>query len=176
MSKFDGLVHLAPPVNHPEDPLTVVVEAFSRDPGAGAIFIVDGDDHLLGCIREEALDADVVRLILPQRLWSTIDDMDTRTVLRAARGPRLTARDLMEAYCETFVTKRTAERLGVHRNTVLYRLKRIEEITSSDLDDGPTRLLIQFGLLAGRLLRKGSGVQQSTSAAWANAPPLKAAV
>ena len=95
MSKFGGLVHLAPPVNHPEHPLTVVVEAFSRDPGAGAIFIVDGDDHLLGCIREEALDADVVRLILPQRLWSTIDDMDTRTVLRAARGPRLTARDLM---------------------------------------------------------------------------------
>jgi CBS domain len=95
VSEFGGLVHLAPPVNHPEDALTAVVEAFSRDRGAGAIFVVDGDDRLLGCIREEALDADLVRLVLPQQLWSTLDDMDTRTVLRAARGPRLTARDLM---------------------------------------------------------------------------------
>jgi CBS-domain-containing membrane protein len=95
VSEFGGLVHLAPPVNHPEDPLTVVVEAFSRDPGAGAIFVVDDEDHLLGYIREEALDADLVRLVLPQRLWSAINDMDTRTILRAARGPRLTARDLM---------------------------------------------------------------------------------
>src|SRR5256885_14253472 len=94
VSKFGGLVHLAPPVNHPEDPLTVVVEAFSRDPGAGAVFIVDGDDHLLGCIREEALDADVVRLILPQRLWSPIDDMNPRPAFAAERGPRLQRADL----------------------------------------------------------------------------------
>src|SRR5260370_5821279 len=95
VSEFAGLVHLAPPVNHPEDQLNLTVEAFSRDPGAGAIFVVDGDDRLLGYIREEALDADLVRLVLPQRLWSAIDDMDTRTILRAARGPRLTARDFM---------------------------------------------------------------------------------
>ncbi len=95
MRHFGGLVHLAPPVSHPDDPLTAIVETFSRDPGAGAIFVVDGDDHLLGCIREDALDADLVKLVLPQRLWSSIDDMDTRAVLRAARGPRLTARDLM---------------------------------------------------------------------------------
>jgi CBS domain len=95
VSEFGGLVHLAPPVNHPQDPLTAIVEAFSRDPGAGAIFVVDSDDRLVGYVREEALDADLVRLVLPQRLWSTIDDMDTRTVMRAARGPRLTARDLM---------------------------------------------------------------------------------
>lgn len=62
----------------------------------------------------------------------------------------------LEAYCETFMTRRTAERLGVHRNTVLYRLKRIEEITSADLEDGPTRLLFQYGLLAGRMVRKAT--------------------
>jgi CBS-domain-containing membrane protein len=95
VSDFGGLLHLAPPVNHPEDQLTVIVEAFSRDPGAGAIFVVDAEDRLLGYIREEALDADLVRFVLPQRLWSAIDEMDTRTILRAARGPRLTARDLM---------------------------------------------------------------------------------
>jgi hypothetical protein len=66
----------------------------------------------------------------------------------------------LEAYCESFVTRRTAERLGVHRNTVLYRLKRIEEITSADLEDGPTRLLLQIGLLAGRILRRQRHVPQ----------------
>jgi CBS-domain-containing membrane protein len=92
---FPGLVHLAPPINHPEDPLTAVIESFSRDRGASAIFVVDADDHLVGCIREQALDADLVTLVLPQRLWPVIREMDTRDVLRAARGPRRTAREVM---------------------------------------------------------------------------------
>jgi CBS-domain-containing membrane protein len=92
---FPGLVHLAPPINHPEDPLTAVIESFSRDRGASAIFVVDAEDHLVGCIREQALDADLVTLVLPQRLWPAIRQMDTRDVLRAARGPRRTAREVM---------------------------------------------------------------------------------
>jgi hypothetical protein len=60
----------------------------------------------------------------------------------------------LEVYCDTFATTRTAEELGVHRNTVLHRLKRIEEITATDLEDASTRLLLQLGLLADRLLRK----------------------
>ncbi|HEX8966634.1 MAG TPA: helix-turn-helix domain-containing protein [Chloroflexota bacterium] len=71
----------------------------------------------------------------------------------------------LEVYCETFVTRRTATRLGVHRNTVLYRLRRIEEITSADLEDVPTRLFFQVGLLAGRVLRKGSGARRSLTSA-----------
>src|SRR5438105_8751141 len=92
---YPGLVHLAPPINHPDDPLTAVIESFSRDRGASAIFVVDADDHLVGCIREQALDADLVTLVVPQRLWPAIREMDTRDVLRAARGPARTARDLM---------------------------------------------------------------------------------
>jgi len=92
---FPGLVHLAPPINHPDDPLTAVIESFSRDRGASAIFVVDADDHLVGCIREQALDADLVTLVVPQRLWPAIREMDTRDVLRAARGPRRTAREVM---------------------------------------------------------------------------------
>jgi sugar diacid utilization regulator len=69
----------------------------------------------------------------------------------------------LEVYCESFVSRRTAERLGVHRNTVLYRLKRIEEITSADLEDGPTRLLMQFGLLAGRMLRRSAATRSMIS-------------
>jgi CBS-domain-containing membrane protein len=92
---FSGLVHLAPPLNHPEDALTAVIETFSRDHGAGAVFVVDAEDHLLGCIPEQALDADLVTVVLPQRLWPAIREMDTRDVLRAARAPRLKAGDLM---------------------------------------------------------------------------------
>ena len=92
---FPGLVHLAPPVTHPDDPLTAVVETFSRDRGAGAVFVVDADDRLLGCIREQALDTDLVTLVLPERLWPSVRDLDRRDVLRAARPDARRARDLM---------------------------------------------------------------------------------
>ena len=42
--------------------------------------------------------------------------------------------------------KEAAERLGVHRNTVLYRLDRIREITSYDLDDAGLRMRLQLAL------------------------------
>lgn len=92
---FPGLVHLAPPVTLLDDPVSAVIDAFSRDRGAGAVFVVDADDQLLGCIPEQALDADLVTLVLPQRLWPAVREMDTRDVLRAARAPQLRARDLM---------------------------------------------------------------------------------
>jgi DNA-binding PucR family transcriptional regulator len=44
----------------------------------------------------------------------------------------------------------TATRLGVHRNTVLHRLRRIGEITSLDLDDPDVRFLVQLALRACR--------------------------
>jgi purine catabolism regulator len=42
--------------------------------------------------------------------------------------------------------KDAAERLGVHRNTVLYRLDRIREITGYDLDDAGMRLRLHLAL------------------------------
>lgn len=42
--------------------------------------------------------------------------------------------------------KEAAERLGVHRNTVLYRLDRIREITGYDLDDAGVRMRLHFAL------------------------------
>jgi purine catabolism regulator len=42
--------------------------------------------------------------------------------------------------------KEAAVLLGVHRNTVLYRLDRISEITSMNLDDSDVRLRLQFAL------------------------------
>jgi len=45
-------------------------------------------------------------------------------------------------------TQATAESLGVHRNTVLYRLRRITEITQFDLGDLELRFLVQLVLRA----------------------------
>jgi purine catabolism regulator len=42
--------------------------------------------------------------------------------------------------------KEAAERLGVHRNTVLYRLDRIREITGYDLEDASVRLRLHLAL------------------------------
>ncbi|MFF3931669.1 PucR family transcriptional regulator [Streptomyces hirsutus] len=46
---------------------------------------------------------------------------------------------------------RTAAELGIHRQTLYYRLSRIEQITGLDLDDGEDRLLLHMALKAHRL-------------------------
>ena len=43
-------------------------------------------------------------------------------------------------------TVQTAELLGVHRNSVLYRLQRIAELSHVDLEDPDTRLLLRLAL------------------------------
>ncbi|WP_344015142.1 helix-turn-helix domain-containing protein [Streptomyces thermospinosisporus] len=46
---------------------------------------------------------------------------------------------------------RTAAELGIHRQTLYYRLSRIEQLTGLDLDDGEDRLLLHMALKANRL-------------------------
>ncbi|WP_043680282.1 PucR family transcriptional regulator [Streptomyces xylophagus] len=46
---------------------------------------------------------------------------------------------------------RTAAELGIHRQTLYYRLSRVEQLTGLDLDDGEDRLLLHMGLKAARL-------------------------
>ncbi|MFI1486504.1 helix-turn-helix domain-containing protein [Streptomyces sp. NPDC020747] len=46
---------------------------------------------------------------------------------------------------------RTAAELGIHRQTLYYRLSRVEQLTGLDLDDGEDRLLLHMGLKAQRL-------------------------
>lgn len=48
---------------------------------------------------------------------------------------------------------RTATALYVHRNTLLYRMRRIAEITHWDLNDPETRLAVQLALRAYRLVQ-----------------------
>jgi DNA-binding PucR family transcriptional regulator len=46
---------------------------------------------------------------------------------------------------------RTAAELGIHRQTLYYRLSRVEKLTGLDLDDGEDRLLLHMALKAARL-------------------------
>ncbi|MEU1852008.1 helix-turn-helix domain-containing protein [Streptomyces sp. NPDC019990] len=46
---------------------------------------------------------------------------------------------------------RTAAELGIHRQTLYYRLARVEKLTGLDLDDGEDRLLLHMALKAHRL-------------------------
>ncbi|MGW4024969.1 PucR family transcriptional regulator [Streptomyces sp. NPDC005009] len=46
---------------------------------------------------------------------------------------------------------RTAAELGIHRQTLYYRLSRIEQLTGLDLDDGEDRLLLHMALKGHRL-------------------------
>ena len=102
---FAHLLHLGPPAVRPKDPIEAVVLALSRDPHARSVFVTDADDHLLGAIPEQRLDADLVKLVLPQPLWPALGELDTRELMRAASRVRETASDLMgrgiEAKVET---------------------------------------------------------------------------
>ncbi|MFF3320935.1 PucR family transcriptional regulator [Streptomyces sp. NPDC002889] len=46
---------------------------------------------------------------------------------------------------------RTAAALGIHRQTLYYRLSRVEQLTGLDLDDGEHRLLLHMALKSARL-------------------------
>lgn len=48
---------------------------------------------------------------------------------------------------------KAAEKLFIHRNTLKYRLQRVEEVLGLDLSDSNARLTIQIALMAGRLLQ-----------------------
>ena len=49
----------------------------------------------------------------------------------------------------------TADRLFLHRNSLLYRLERIGELTGLNLKESDARLALQLGLLAIGKRRKG---------------------
>ncbi|WP_328493774.1 helix-turn-helix domain-containing protein [Streptomyces sp. NBC_00414] len=46
---------------------------------------------------------------------------------------------------------RTAAELGIHRQTLYYRLSRVEQLTGLDLDDGEDRLLLHMAVKARRI-------------------------
>ncbi|MER5487752.1 helix-turn-helix domain-containing protein [Streptomyces sp. NPDC002812] len=74
-------------------------------------------------------------------------------VARALRGP---ANPELARTAEVFLdcagqAGRAAAALGIHRQTLYYRLSRVEQLTGLDLDEGEDRLLLHMALKAARL-------------------------
>ncbi|MEU9335240.1 helix-turn-helix domain-containing protein [Streptomyces sp. NPDC048290] len=97
--------------------------------------------------------------------WTSIGPYRLLTALPpgAAHDPAVTAllspahQDLART-AETYLdcagqATRTAAALGIHRQTLYYRLTRVEQLTGLDLDDGEDRLLLHMALKGRRLAR-----------------------
>ncbi|WP_212909086.1 CdaR family transcriptional regulator [Streptomyces sp. TS71-3] len=99
----------------------------------------------------------------PVAQWSAIGPYRMLTALppRASRDP--VAQELLAPAhrelartAEAFLdcagqAGRTAALLGIHRQTLYYRLSRVEQLTGLDLDDGEDRLLLHMTLKGARL-------------------------
>ncbi|MEU7059845.1 helix-turn-helix domain-containing protein [Streptomyces sp. NPDC046197] len=126
----------------------------------------------LGAAWAEASAAAQAALVEPRlgpvAEWAAIGAFRLLTALppEAAQDPALRAL-LLPAHHELARTAeafldcagqagRTAAELGVHRQTLYYRLSRVEQLTGLDLDDGEDRLLLHMALKAARLQGAGA--------------------
>ena len=70
------------------------------------------------------------------------------------RDQRGTLRETLRAYLETGGSQAEASnRLGIHRNTLAYRLRRIGELIGRDVGDPTSWLTLHLALRASELLR-----------------------
>lgn len=101
----------------------------------------------------------------PVAEWNAVGPYRLLTALRpgAAQDPAVRAllspahRELART-AEVFLDRagqagRAATELGIHRQTLYYRLSRVEQLTGLDLDDGEDRLLLHMALKGARLER-----------------------
>lgn len=94
----------------------------------------------------EELGEFAVLLQLPDHaLAETLLPKPLRALLDAPGGQRLeeTLRSFLE---HAGSIPRTAEVLGIHRTSLYYRLRQIQELTGLDLDSGGDRLILHLGL------------------------------
>ncbi|WP_030763753.1 MULTISPECIES: PucR family transcriptional regulator [unclassified Streptomyces] len=90
----------------------------------------------------------------PYRMLATlaadpVDDPAARTLLTPAhRELARTAEVFLDCAGQA---GRAAAALGIHRQTLYYRLARVEQLTGLDLDEGEDRLLLHMALKAARL-------------------------
>ncbi|MFE1444023.1 PucR family transcriptional regulator [Streptomyces sp. NPDC058739] len=99
----------------------------------------------------------------PVAEWSGIGPYRLLTALPAEAGRDASVAPLLSPAqrelartAETYLDNagqaaRTAAALGIHRQTLYYRLSRVEALTGLDLDDGEDRLLLHMALKAARL-------------------------
>ncbi|WP_030671306.1 PucR family transcriptional regulator [Streptomyces sp. NRRL B-1347] len=99
-----------------------------------------------------------VLLQLPEHaLNDSLVPKPLRTLSDAHGGERL--RDTLRSFLEHAGSiPRTADALRLHRTSLYYRLRQIQEITGLDLDDGAHRLTLHLGLRIEELLCTGDDV------------------
>jgi DNA-binding PucR family transcriptional regulator len=99
----------------------------------------------------------------PVAEWAAIGPYRMLTALPSGQAPDPAVRQLLTPVhtelartAEVFLdcagqAGRTAAALGIHRQTLYYRLSRVEQLTGLDLAEGEDRLLLHMALKAARL-------------------------
>ncbi|MEV6552302.1 helix-turn-helix domain-containing protein [Streptomyces sp. NPDC051597] len=125
------------------DQALVAARAARRLPSLNSV----GDWELLGEL--------AVLLQLPEHALNTsLVPKPLRTLSEAHGGDRL--RETLRCFLEHAGSIRgTADALGIHRTSLYYRLRQIQEITGLDLDNGAHRLTLHLGLRIEELLGAG---------------------
>ncbi|MFF2655164.1 PucR family transcriptional regulator [Streptomyces sp. NPDC058045] len=133
---------------------------------AGVAGVRDGLGELGEAWREAAAAARAAlaeERLGPVAEWSAIGPYRMLTALPPGTTHDPLVRDLLapahrelartaEAYLDCAgQAGRTAAELGIHRQTLYYRLSRVEQLTALDLDDGEDRLLLHMALKGSRL-------------------------
>ncbi|MFH8992490.1 PucR family transcriptional regulator [Streptomyces sp. NPDC017940] len=143
-----------------------LVDSAGRGAAAGVADARTGLDDL-GAAWGEATAAARAALAEPRlgplARWSDIGPYRLLTALPAEAAQDAVARALLTPAhrelartAEAFLdlagqAGRTAAELGIHRQTLYYRLSRVEQLTKLDLDEGEDRLLLHMVLKASRL-------------------------
>ncbi|MFG2115827.1 PucR family transcriptional regulator [Streptomyces sp. NPDC048718] len=129
----------------------------------------------------EELGELAVLLHLPDRaLNESLLPGPLRALLESGCGPRLeeTLRCFLD---QAGSVPRAAEALRIHRTSLYYRLRQIQEITGLDLDNGADRITLHLGLRTRELLMSlgasggydGDGRRPGRAAAPGNAPAAR---
>ncbi|MFK0257759.1 PucR family transcriptional regulator [Streptomyces sp. NPDC090445] len=130
------------------------------EPSAGLARLADAWEQAAAAARAAAAQprlGPVARWsqIGPYRMLSALaaaepaDDPAVRTLLSPAHGELVrTAEVFLDCAGQA---GRAAAALGIHRQTLYYRLSRVEQLTGLDLDEGEDRLLLHMSLKTSRL-------------------------
>ena len=139
-----------------------------------------------GCMRKAEIALETGKRLAPGRALYPMDEFGEAALLLAARGALASEGYLAEDFCDRAIEemrrtdaqtgtqyapslhaylshgldlKEAAQALGVHRNTLAYRMKRVQEIFGVDLDDVNTcfELLFSFWLSESMPEAKASG-------------------
>ncbi|MFE4517781.1 PucR family transcriptional regulator [Kitasatospora sp. NPDC056783] len=103
---------------------------------------------------EELGELSVLLQLPDHALNETLIPRPLRALLDSGGGHRL-AQTLRCFLDHAGSTSRTAEALRIHRTSLHYRLRRIQEITGLDLDSGADRITLHLGLRIRELLGPG---------------------